>query len=119
MTRQQPDDERRRAPRPEPQRITLDERIAAQPEPIREELEALREHEPTVLAALQRDPKLHARFLQEPGAVLAELKVPLSPQLRRRLAASATAAPPRTPTFVMPDGRTFTPKVNVRIVKGV
>lgn len=118
--KQRPADDDRRHEQPrEPRRIDLDDVLAGQPEPIRAELEAFQTHEKKILSALKKDPALHERFLHEPSAVLADLKVPVSAPLRRRLAA-ATAADRehRARTYVMPDGRTFTPKVNIRIVAG-
>jgi hypothetical protein len=102
---------------PKPPRPTLDEALAAQPDWVRTELDALRKHEGRVLKALE-DPEKHALFVRDPAALLRALDIPVSGALRQRLRADVTRAEAVRPVaFRLPGGDLLRPRVRVRFVK--
>ena len=95
----------RTPPRPQrPSRPTLDEALAAQPDWVRAELDALRKHEGRILKALE-DPEKHALFVRDPAALLRALDLPVSGALRHRLRADVTRADEITVRFLDRQGQ--------------
>jgi len=87
------------------------------PPDLLEEIAALQVHEKKILDALKSE-KLAKRYLVNPAAVLRELKIPLPPNLNRRLKQLKGLEDITRPrTFTLPSGRQITPRVRVRFTR--
>lgn len=105
------------APDARPRPCRVEDAIAAQPDWLRAEIEALKKHEAVVLRALE-DAANRELYLRDPAALLGKLKVPVSGALKARLrtAAEGSASPPSL-SIRLPNGQTLSPRVKVRFVK--
>jgi len=88
------------------------------PAELRAEVEGLKKHGTKVLEKLKNE-KAKAAFLENPAQVLAEMGVPLSAQLRQRLAAEMPPKSVITPrAFRLLNGQIVTPKIKINFTKG-
>jgi len=94
-----------------------DDLMKKMPPDLLEEIAALQVHEKKILDALKNE-TVAKRYLVDPAAVLRELKIPLAPNLTRRLKQLKGLEDITRPrTFTLPSGRQITPRVRVRFTR--
>lgn len=90
------------------------------PANLKDGFNALLRSEPLILKYLDSSPDAAARFLANPGAVLAELKVPVDSNLAAVLSGFAKSNQARgllTPrSFCLPNGQQITPNIKFSFV---
>lgn len=88
------------------------------PEDLRTELEGMKKHTETVLGKL-KDEKVKQAFLENPTQALAAMGVPISPQLRQRLASQNLPKNLLTPrSYRLINGQIITPKIKINFTSG-
>jgi hypothetical protein len=87
------------------------------PPHLKKAMNDLLHHESTILNHLNANPDAAAKFLSDPAAVLAQLKIPMDPTLAATL---KNFAPKQNPlaqrTFCLPNGTQVTPNIKISFV---
>jgi hypothetical protein len=87
------------------------------PSHLKKAMTALLRHESTILTHLNSSPDAAAKFLADPAAVLAELKIPMDRALAVSLRSfSLNQDPLAQRSFCLPDGTQLTPNIKVTFV---